>query len=924
MSPPSFAAVLPRHPVALGGVLAIVMLASLAPAHAQELRIYHFDVEQGDATLVISPDGRTLLFDAGNEGRGRDRVAARMRALGLTQLDYTVLSHYDADHVGGLDEVIAAGFVPTIAYDRGETSRGTLAAAEYQAAAGTRRRTIEPGEIIALGAEVTLECVGVNGVSAEGPSANAAPDEENERSVAFVLHYRDFDYFVAGDLTAGGLGTKDVESLIAPIVRDVDVLRVSHHGSPTSTGQALLDRLLPEVAIVSVGFANVYGHPATSVLTRLAAAPGLRDVWLTNRGTMAAMPEQVRVVGESSLMDGEIVLRTTGVASFSVNDMSYPIVADRVAPSFLSSPTVTDRRGDRVTLTVAASEPVELLVDYGFTTMGGSIVSRRTLSSAHTVTLTGLFPEATYWFRVGLTDASGNGITWTKPTTFTTGVAAGGLVINEVASFGSGADEWVELFNTSSTAIDVGGYLLTDNDGKGFVLPSLLLPPRGSIVVTSGTLIDDLDVSDARVTFHAGVPSRFGTTSVWNNDGDDVELRDPRGVTVDWVAYGTGSGIDMTPPGHFGAPPFPARPTVVGQSIARFPNGTDFNVASDWARPGPSTRGSSNGGEPPPPPTPPSASAGESLFGTEGTAVRLDGTASRPGSAPIVSYTWSFGDGTTATGATIDHTFVDDGSYVVTLTVRDANGFESLDAVTVEIANVAPTVSPLAPRQVIVGDALVVEAVGEDASVIDEAELLYGWDFGDGSALIDGSVASHVYAQPGLYTLTLMVEDKDGATAVTTTTVSVVGFSLVPLGIVGARDAGTGLEQDASGSIPAELRDVADGGAATVSGGVARFMEARFQAVGPLQAVRRAEVVVAHRMLSSRWAGTLRLELYAGASLLGSITLPKATAVTTTRWDVSALVSPTTAEKLTLRMVNDVPGTARVSWAQASVTLEAY
>jgi hypothetical protein len=101
-------------------------------------------------------------------------------------------------------------------------------------------------------------------------------------------------------------------------------------------------------------------------------------------------------------------------------------------------------------------------------------------------------------------------------------------------------------------------------------------------------------------------------------------------------------------------------------------------------------------------------------------------------------------------------------------------------------------------------------------------------------------------------------------------------------------------------------------------------MEARFSAGRALSAVRRAEVVVSHRMLSSRWAGTLRLELYSGGALLGWIPLAKTTIVGTTRWDVTALVSPATAGQLTVRMVNDVPGTARVSWASADVVLEAY
>ena len=89
---------------------AVLSLAALAAsAQAQELRIYQIDVEQGDATLIVSPEGHALLFDAGPNGAGAGRVIPRLEALGVSGLDYTVVSHYDADHIGGLDEVLNGG-----------------------------------------------------------------------------------------------------------------------------------------------------------------------------------------------------------------------------------------------------------------------------------------------------------------------------------------------------------------------------------------------------------------------------------------------------------------------------------------------------------------------------------------------------------------------------------------------------------------------------------------------------------------------------------------------------------------------------------------------------------------------------------------------------------------------------------------------
>src|SRR5438093_751660 len=99
---------------------ALVFLCTWSVSWAQNLRIYHIDVEQGAATLFVSPGGKTLLVDSGRNGHG-SRIKAVMDQAGVTRIDHFVNTHYHEDHYGGIDELprdlnVAIG----AAYDRGD------------------------------------------------------------------------------------------------------------------------------------------------------------------------------------------------------------------------------------------------------------------------------------------------------------------------------------------------------------------------------------------------------------------------------------------------------------------------------------------------------------------------------------------------------------------------------------------------------------------------------------------------------------------------------------------------------------------------------------------------------------------------------------------------------------------------------------
>jgi beta-lactamase superfamily II metal-dependent hydrolase len=285
------------------------------------VKIIHIDVGQGDATLIIGPS-KSLLFDAGPTGSGA-QIQSILNSNNLTSVDYFVAGHYHEDHIGGIDEVVYSGVPINVAsYDRAG-AYSSQAFTQYVNAVGTKRTTINLNQQIDLGGGCVVTCVAVDGRTLHG---GISPTDENARSIALVVRFGTFDYFIASDLTGGGLGTVDVESLIASDAGDVDVMRVSHHGSQTSTNQPLVDTLHPEQAVISVGNGNSYGHPTQAVLDRLSAATNINTIWQTELGA-GGTSGKVKV-------GGNIVFLTNGFAysvSTSVDTQTYGFPTDGVA-----------------------------------------------------------------------------------------------------------------------------------------------------------------------------------------------------------------------------------------------------------------------------------------------------------------------------------------------------------------------------------------------------------------------------------------------------------------------------------------------------------------------------------------------------------------------------------------------------------------
>lgn len=250
---------------------------------AGRLEAFFVDVGQGDATVLLFPDGQTLLIDGGP----RDAEPAVRAVLDdlLTsradgRVDAVAITHTDADHLGGIVGVLR-GFdgragsdddvVPPlrlIGHD--DALCDSQLCEEFRAVRGVPFAVPDLGTVYEHGG-ATVTVVARDG-DVDGAAALAGIDEENERSLAFLIEFGGRSLFIGGDLTGGGLGTADVEAAVAAVTGPVDVLHLNHHGSQTSSSQGFLDALQPRAVVLSVGTDNAFCHPEERVVERVTAA----------------------------------------------------------------------------------------------------------------------------------------------------------------------------------------------------------------------------------------------------------------------------------------------------------------------------------------------------------------------------------------------------------------------------------------------------------------------------------------------------------------------------------------------------------------------------------------------------------------------------------------------------------------------------
>jgi competence protein ComEC len=269
-----------------------LIFAALLPA-AKTLDVYFIDVEGGQATLLISPSGQSMLVDTGWAGlnnRDADRIAAAANLAGIKQIDYLVITHFHADHVGGVPQLVAK--LPVKHYVDHGPNRET--GANPDALYSAYQKSWSSGEHIVVkpGDKIPVKGLDVQVLSADGaliktPLKGAGqpnplcgkdgqkPEDktENARSTGTLITFGKFRFLDLGDLT----WNKEQE-LVCPnnLVGTVDVYLSTHHGTDTSGPATIVHALKPRVAIMNNGATKGGSAPAWQVVH---GSPGIQDIW---------------------------------------------------------------------------------------------------------------------------------------------------------------------------------------------------------------------------------------------------------------------------------------------------------------------------------------------------------------------------------------------------------------------------------------------------------------------------------------------------------------------------------------------------------------------------------------------------------------------------------------------------------------------
>ena len=228
------------------------------------LRLTMIDVGQGDSIFLQCRDGTDFLIDCGSsdvkEAAGY-RVIPFLKSIGTGSIDYAVITHTDADHVNGFDEMLSESdaegirikclIMPAVSGEDEEYTR----LRELAEAKGVSVRYISTGSSITCG-RLKLNCL--------HPDSGTVFEDVNEGSAVLDLGYGNFSALLTGDIQGEG-----EEQMTRLLCHEYTLLKCAHHGSENSTPERFLEKVNPGLTFISCGEGNRYGHPHEALLERL-------------------------------------------------------------------------------------------------------------------------------------------------------------------------------------------------------------------------------------------------------------------------------------------------------------------------------------------------------------------------------------------------------------------------------------------------------------------------------------------------------------------------------------------------------------------------------------------------------------------------------------------------------------------------------
>lgn len=314
-----------------------------------EMKVHFIDVGQGDATFIQTPNGKTILIDAGERDMG-NKVISYIQSLGVNTIDVLIATHPHADHIGGLPEVInnfsiGQVYMPKVTHTT-KTYEDLLLAIQNK---GLKINTAKAGVVLDVDPDIEAVMLAPNGEEYS---------KLNDYSAILKIVYGESSFIITGDaedtsekkMVGGGLNLK------------ADVLRVSHHGSSSSTIQEFLSAVDPKYAVISVGRDNKYGHPHEEVITRLSNA-GI-DIYRTD-------------------IHGNIVISTKG-NEYNIN-INQPNQSGTIKQVPNQSTNYNQVSGREININTASVEELQEIIHVGLS-YAEQIIELRPFSSINQLT----------------------------------------------------------------------------------------------------------------------------------------------------------------------------------------------------------------------------------------------------------------------------------------------------------------------------------------------------------------------------------------------------------------------------------------------------------------------------------------------------------------------------------------------------------
>ena len=343
------------------------------------LTVYYIDVGQGDSILIETPENNYMLIDAGTYNTP-PYVPNFLSSLGVTTLQVFVATHPHADHIGQAAAVlnmctVLSIYHPGMTYNSA-TYRSFIAAAQAEGCPIYTDDNVNPGDYIPIDNTITCQILYLN--------KNAS--DANDASIVLKVIYGQVSFLFTGDASSATDST-----LVPNWDINCDILKVSHHGSYSSSSNYFLDEATPAVSVISCGLNNSYGHPHQETLDRLRAHNS--SIYRTD-------------------LNGTVTVTTDG-ASWNI---SYEKPQTPPMQPILNGP-LRGIKGQEYTYTVNTRDPngesVYYLVDWGDGNMSswlGPYGSGQTVTASHLWSTRG-----TYQVKAKAKDASDAESGWSVP-----------------------------------------------------------------------------------------------------------------------------------------------------------------------------------------------------------------------------------------------------------------------------------------------------------------------------------------------------------------------------------------------------------------------------------------------------------------------------------------------------------------------------